>query len=90
MLTALNAKAHFASQTFTGTVSGINATLVGLGNCNNTTDATKPISADTLAALNVKSDVLTTYTKTETANKFTALVIASPAQLDTLKEIATA
>ena len=38
-LTALNLKANLASPTFIGTVAGITATMVGLGNVNNTTDA---------------------------------------------------
>ena len=41
---ALNLKAPVASPTFTGTVSGIDKTVVGLSNVDNTTDLNKPIS----------------------------------------------
>lgn len=45
-----------ASPTFTGTVSRVNATTVGLGNCNITTDETKPVPADVLTALNAQAN----------------------------------
>ena len=54
--TALNAKAPLASPTFTGTVSGITKSMVGLGNVDNTTDLLKPISTATQTALNLKYD----------------------------------
>jgi len=47
-------KAPIASPTFTGTVSGITKTMVGLGNVDNTTDALKPISTATQTALDAK------------------------------------
>ncbi len=43
-----------ASPTFTGTVSGITATMVGLGNVDNTSDANKPVSTATQTALDAK------------------------------------
>jgi len=52
--TELTAKAPLASPTFTGTVSGITKTMVGLGNVDNTTDALKPISTATQTALDAK------------------------------------
>jgi len=52
--TALSAKAPLASPTFTGTVSGITKTMVGLGSVDNTTDAAKPISTATQTALDLK------------------------------------
>jgi hypothetical protein len=52
---ALDLKANLASPTFTGTVSGITKTMVGLGNVDNTTDANKPVSTATQTALNLKS-----------------------------------
>jgi hypothetical protein len=53
--TQLDAKAPTASPTFTGTVSGITATMVGLGNVNNTSDLDKPISNATQTALDAKA-----------------------------------
>lgn len=44
--------ATIASPTFTGTVSGITSTMVGLGNVNNTSDLDKPISTAVQNALN--------------------------------------
>ena len=54
--TALGTKAPIASPTFTGTVSGIDKTMVGLGNVDNTTDALKPISTATQSALDLKAN----------------------------------
>jgi hypothetical protein len=55
-LTDLNDYAPINSPTFTGTVSGIDKSMVGLGSVDNTSDAAKPISTATQAALNIKSD----------------------------------
>ena len=44
-------KANIDSPTFTGSVSGITAAMVGLGSVNNTSDASKPISSLTATAL---------------------------------------
>lgn len=41
--------------TVTGTVAGVTATHVGLGNVDNTTDANKPVSTATQTALNLKA-----------------------------------
>jgi len=54
--TQFDSKAPIANPTFTGTVSGITKTMVGLENVNNTTDAGKPISTATQTALNLKLD----------------------------------
>lgn len=51
---ALNLKAPLASPTFTGTVSGVTASHVGLGNVNNTSDANKPVSTAQQTALDGK------------------------------------
>jgi BspA type Leucine rich repeat region (6 copies) len=51
----LDLKAPIASPTFTGTVSGVTASMVGLGNVDNTSDANKPVSTATQAALNLKA-----------------------------------
>jgi hypothetical protein len=52
--TALGLKAPLADPTFTGTVSGITKSMVGLGNVDNTTDANKPVSTATQTALDLK------------------------------------
>jgi hypothetical protein len=49
--------APLASPTFTGTVSGITKSMVGLGNVDNTSDANKPISTATQTALNLKVNI---------------------------------
>jgi len=54
--TQLDAKAPINAPTFTGTVSGITATMVGLGNVDNTSDANKPVSTATQTALDLKVD----------------------------------
>lgn len=53
---ALALKAPLDSPTFTGTVSGITSAMVGLGNVNNTSDANKPVSTATQAALDLKAN----------------------------------
>jgi hypothetical protein len=53
--TALGTKAPLESPTFTGTVSGVTATHVGLGNVDNTSDADKPVSTATQTALDAKA-----------------------------------
>jgi hypothetical protein len=53
----LAAKAPLSSPTFTGTVSGISATMVGLGNVNNTADTAKPVSTDQQTALDLKANI---------------------------------
>ncbi|UQD57193.1 hypothetical protein [Flavobacterium sp. K5-23] len=57
--TNLALKANIASPTFTGTVSGIDKTMVGLTNVDNTTDANKPVSTATQTALDIKVDKVT-------------------------------
>lgn len=62
-LTQTNASSTYApisSPTFTGTVSGITKSMVGLENVDNTTDANKPISTSTQTALNAKSNQVVT------------------------------
>jgi hypothetical protein len=65
--TAYSAIAGLASPTFTGTVSGITKTMVGLGNVDNTTDAGKPVSTATQTALDLKATLASpTFTGTVT------------------------
>jgi hypothetical protein len=55
--TALSLKAPIDSPTFTGTISGITKTMVGLGNIDNTTDLLKPVSNATQSALDLKATI---------------------------------
>jgi hypothetical protein len=65
--TQLDSKAPTSSPTFTGTVSGITATMVGLGNVDNTSDANKPVSTATQTALDLKAPLANpTFTGTVT------------------------
>lgn len=50
-------KAPLASPTFTGTVSGITKTMVGLSNVDNTSDANKPVSTAQQTALDLKANL---------------------------------
>ena len=52
--TSLDAKAPLANPTFTGTVAGVTKAHVGLGNVDNTSDASKPVSTATQTALDAK------------------------------------
>jgi hypothetical protein len=52
--TDLDSKASLASPTFTGTVSGITKSMVGLDSVDNTSDASKPVSNATQSALDLK------------------------------------
>lgn len=78
---SLALKANLASPTFTGTVSGIDKTMVGLNNVDNTTDLAKPISTATQTALNLKANTTDVSTslglKEETANKSTTTTLGT-------------
>jgi len=52
-----NKYATLASPTFTGTVSGITQSMVGLNNVDNTSDVNKPVSTATQSALNLKANI---------------------------------
>ena len=55
-LTAVvNTKAPLASPTFSGTVTGITKSMVGLANVDNTSDANKPVSGATVTAIAVET-----------------------------------
>lgn len=56
--------ARLESPTFTGTVSGITKSMVGLGSVDNTSDLNKPVSTATQTELNKKVDNLYTYLPT--------------------------
>ena len=55
LTTSIALKAPLADPTFTGTVSGITKTMVGLESVDNTTDLGKPISNATQTALDLKA-----------------------------------
>jgi hypothetical protein len=58
-------KAPIESPTFTGTVSGVTKTHVGLGNVDNTSDADKPVSTAQQTALNGKANTSHTHNQSE-------------------------
>lgn len=66
--TALNSKATLDSPTFTGTVSGLDKTMVGLANADNTTDLLKPVSTATQNALNLKANTTDLTSAIQTHN----------------------
>ena len=82
--TQINAKAPSADPTFTGTVSGVTKAHVGLGNVDNTSDADKPVSTATQAALDAKA------TPADITTAIDNLVGGAPGALDTLNELAAA
>lgn len=61
---------------------------VGLANVDNTSDANKPISSATQAALDLKANQASTYTKAEVDGRIQVVVGSAPSALDTLQEIA--
>jgi hypothetical protein len=85
--TDLDLKAPLASPTFTGTVSGITKSMVGLGSVDNTTDAAKPISNATQAALDTKVSTATfsttIATKANATDVNTALTLKAPIESPT-------
>lgn len=89
---ALNAKAPLASPTFTGTVSGITSSMVGLGNVTNTSDAAKPVSTAQQAALDLKAP-LASPTFTGTVSGITKAMVGLGSvdnTADTAKPVSTA
>ena len=67
LTTSIGLKAPLASPTFTGTVSGVTATMVGLGSVNNTADTAKPVSTAQQTALDLKANLASpTFTGTPT------------------------
>ena len=60
--TADNLKANLASPTFTGTVSGVTKSMVGLGNVDNTSDATERAATATLTNKTLTTPVINSPT----------------------------
>ena len=80
--TDLDLKADLASPTFTGTVSGISKTMVGLGNVDNTADTAKPVSTAQQTALDLKAN-LASPALTGTPTAPTAAVTTNTTQVAT-------
>ena len=83
--TLISKYATLASPTFTGTVSGITSSMVGLGNVNNTSDALKPVSTAQQTALDLKANIASpTFTGTTTipTAQITNLTVASDVSLN--------
>jgi hypothetical protein len=55
---SIASKATKLNPEFTGTVTGVSAAMVGLGNVDNTTDLLKPVSTEQQAALDLKATKL--------------------------------
>jgi len=66
--------APLESPSFSGTVSGITASMVGLGNVSNTSDANKPVSTAQQTALELKAN-LASPTFTGTVSGITASMV---------------
>jgi hypothetical protein len=77
---SLATKAPLADPTFTGTVSGVTKTHVGLGNVDNTSDADKPVSTAQQTAIDGKANTSHTHTITD----ITTFAVTSPANGQTL------
>jgi hypothetical protein len=92
LTTSIALKAPLADPTFTGNVSGITKTMVGLGSVDNTTDLGKPISNATQTALNLKAN-LSGPTFTGTVSGITATMVGLGNvnnTADTAKPVSTA
>ena len=84
--TALGLLAPIASPTFTGTVSGVTKSHVGLGNVDNTADTAKPVStAQASAIATAKAEAIADATA-----QVNAVIASAPAALNTLDELAAA
>lgn len=91
-MTRINAKVRNADTIIPKniTLTNVSKSDFGLDNVDNTSDANKPISIATQAALDLKANQSTTYTKTEVDTNIAALVNGAPDQLNTLNELASA
>jgi hypothetical protein len=85
-------KSPIASPTFTGTVSGITKSMVGLGSVDNTADASKPVSTAQQTALDLKAP-LASPTFTGTVSGITKSMVGLGSvdnTADTAKPVSTA
>ena len=78
--------------TFTGTVSGISATMVGLGSVANTSDSDKPVSTAQQTALDAKATAANLATETNRATTAEGLLApkASPTFTGTVAGVTSA
>jgi hypothetical protein len=76
---SLASKAPINNPTFTGTVSGITKSMVGLGSVDNTADASKPVSTATQTALDGKAATSHTHTVSAITDAGTAATRNVPA-----------
>ena len=81
--------ATLASPTFTGNVSGISATMVGLGSVDNTADTAKPVSTAQQTALDLKAN-LASPALTGTPTAPTAAANTNTTQVATTAFVTTA
>jgi hypothetical protein len=89
--TNINAKAPIASPTFTGTVSGITKSMVGLGNVDNTADSAKPVSTATQTALDLKANLAgPTFTGTVVLPSTTSIGNVSATELGYIDGVTSA
>ncbi len=84
--TSLSTKANstgatLTNTTFSGTVTGLTKTNVGLGNVDNTTDASKPVSTAQQTALNLKADLSGGATFTGILNSNSNIQLVGTAKL---------
>lgn len=78
-------KAPLASPTFTGTVAGVTAAMVGLGNVSNTSDTAKPVSTATAAA--ITAAVATTYAVINYATSTSSWPLRATVTTDTTRPV---
>ena len=80
--------ATLASPTFTGNVSGITKTMVGLGSVDNTADTAKPVSTAQQTALDLKANLASpTFTGTPTLP--TGTIATTQTAADSTTKVAT-
>ena len=88
---ALALKAPIASPTFTGTVSGITKSMVGLGNVDNTADTAKPVSTAQQTALDLKANLAgPTFTGTVVLPSTTSIGTTTATELGYVHNVTSA
>ncbi len=89
--TAASTYAPIASPTFTGTVSGVTKSMVGLGNVDNTSDTNKPVSTATQSALDLKAPLSgPTFTGTVVLPSTTSVGNVSSTEIEYLDGVTSA